>query len=215
MWQEIITWFPTSSLICSSAVYQRGTVNCHEDRVDRDSDRDSIRLTGWDSSTLGKRCTLLHCTTSLSSSPSSVDRHLVYDALDLFLYILVHISMFWSVLVHILATVCIFWLLNWLWIVTSVCNTNFVYSDHIFYILTSIWMYCILPLVFMSCHPGVIITIAVYILYISVTIACTGSRHPLCLSNWFWVCFLLRLSRIHFSQVISMGKFGPTALNCV
>ena len=44
--------------------------------------------------------------------------YLVYDACIYILIcsfkILVHISMFWSVLVHILVTFCIFWPLNWL-----------------------------------------------------------------------------------------------------
>ena len=35
-------------------------------------------------------------------------------------------------------------------------------------------MYCILALVFMSYYPGVLIAIAVYILYVSVLIAGTG-----------------------------------------
>ena len=132
MWQEIITWFPTRTDLSSSAVYQRGTVNCHEGRVDRDSDRDSIRLTGWDRSTLGKRCTLLHCTTSPSYSPSSVDPHIVYDALDLFLYILVHISMFCQSLYT-------FWQL-------------FVYSDYwidcklwLVFVLSTLYILTILP----------------------------------------------------------------------
>ena len=93
---------------------------------------------------------------------------------------------------------------------TNVCNT-FVYSDHIFYILTSICMYCILPLVFMSCHPGVIITIAVYILYISVTIACTGSRHPLCLKTVKLVLglFLTKTKQNPFLPSNFDGKIWP------
>ena len=93
---------------------------------------------------------------------------------------------------------------------TNVCNT-FVYSDHIFYILTSICMYCILPLVFMSCHPGVIITIAVYILYISVTIACTVSRHPLCLKTVKLVLglFLTKTKQNPFLPSNFDGKIWP------
>ena len=45
---------------------------------------------------------------------------------------------------------------------------------------------------------------------------CTGLitkiRDPLCL-YFFFGCFLLRLCRIKCSQVMFMGKFGPTALN--
>ena len=46
---------------------------------------------------------------------------------------------------------------------------------------------------------------------------CTGSitsgRHPLGLGNVYFARFLLRLCRIKCTQDISMGKFGPTALN--
>ena len=72
-------------------------------------------------------------------------------------------------------------------------------------------MYCILPLVFMSCHPGVIITIAVYILYISVTIACTGSRHPLCLKTVKLVLglFLTKTKQNPFLPSNFDGKIWP------
>ena len=41
----------------------------------------------------------------------------------------------------------------------------------------------------------------------------TSSRHTLCLEIVFFGRFLLRLSRIKCSQVISMGKVGHTELN--
>ena len=154
MWQEIITWFPTRADLSSSAVYQRGTVNCHEGRVDRDSDRDSIRLTGWDRSTLGKRCTLLHCTTSPSYSPSSVDRHLVYDALDLFLYILVHISMFCQSLYTFVFCLGFVSVTVSYFILGHPAHTRVpVHSIHI-------CNNCLYILVFLNCHPGVLVAVA-------------------------------------------------------
>ena len=41
----------------------------------------------------------------------------------------------------------------------------------------------------------------------------TSSQQPVCLEKMFTGRFLLRQSRIKCSQVMSMGKFGPTALN--